>query len=146
MTDVCPNTQDWAKAIHDANKCISVKPDWGKGYGRKGAALYGAGDLEGALKAYTDGLAVEPGANLTTYKTCIVTCTVVLLTEFRDTRRLHPIFTLNNICRLHVNDTNQPLFYTCTGLAMLTNGLAEVTAQIRAEVNSIIFKVFRSKL
>ena len=63
MTDVCQNTQDWAKAIDDANKCISIKPDWGKGYGRKGAALHGAGDLEGALKAYKDGLAVEPGAS-----------------------------------------------------------------------------------
>jgi len=54
--------QDWTKAIDDANKCISIKPDWGKGYGRKGAALHGAGDLEGAQKAYKDGLAVEPGA------------------------------------------------------------------------------------
>jgi hypothetical protein len=106
MIDVCQNTQDWAKAIDDANKCISIKPGWGKGYGRKGAALHGAGDLEGALKAYKDGFAVEPGANLTTY----------------------------NICRLHVFDTNQPLINPCTGLAMLTNGLAEVTAQIRAEV------------
>ena len=61
MTDVCQNTQDWAKAIDDANKCISIKADWGKGYGRKGAALHGAGDLEGAQKAYKDGLAVEPG-------------------------------------------------------------------------------------
>ena len=61
MIDVCQNTQDWAKAIDDANKCISIKPGWGKGYGRKGAALHGAGDLEGALKAYKDGLAVEPG-------------------------------------------------------------------------------------
>ncbi len=78
MTDVCQNTQDWSTAIDDANKCISIKPGWGKGYG---AALHGAGDLEGALKAYKDGLAVEPGANLTTSKTCFVTFTVVLLTS-----------------------------------------------------------------
>lgn len=74
--------QNWAKAIEDADKCISIKPDWGKGYGRKGAAMHGAGDLEGAHKTYKAGLAVEPG------------------------------------------------------LAMLTNGLAEVETQIRNEANA----------
>ena len=74
MIDVCQNTQDWAKAIDDANKCISIKPGWGKGYGRKGAALHGAGDLEGAQKAYKDGLAVEPGANLATAKHAMYGC------------------------------------------------------------------------
>jgi hypothetical protein len=54
--------KNWMKAVEDAEKCISIKPDWGKGYGRKGAALHGMGDLEGAHKVYTDGLAVEPGA------------------------------------------------------------------------------------
>ena len=53
--------QNWAQAVEDADKCISIKPDWGKGYGRKGAALHGKGDLEGAHKAYKAGLAVEPG-------------------------------------------------------------------------------------
>eukprot|EP00960_Hanusia_phi_P077617 768717-Hanusia_phi.AAC.8 len=48
-------------ALKDAEMCISIKPDWGKGYGRKGAALHGKGDFEGALKAYKDGLAHEPG-------------------------------------------------------------------------------------
>ncbi len=57
-----PCVQNWIKAVEDAEKCISIKPDWGKGYGRKGAALHGMGDLEGAHKAYTAGLAVEPGA------------------------------------------------------------------------------------
>ena len=53
--------QNWPKAVEDADKCITIKPDWGKGYGRKGAALHGMGDLEGAHKAYKAGLAVEPG-------------------------------------------------------------------------------------
>jgi len=57
-----PHVQNWAKAVEDADKCISIKPDWGKGYGRKGAALHGMGDLEGAHKAYTEGLKIEPGA------------------------------------------------------------------------------------
>lgn len=74
--------QNWPKAVQDADMCITIKPDWGKGYGRKGAALHGMGDLEGAHKAYKAGLAIEPG------------------------------------------------------LAMLTNGMAEVEQQIRAEASS----------
>ena len=74
--------QNWAQAVEDADKCISIKPDWGKGYGRKGAALHGKGDLEGAHKAYKAGLAIEPG------------------------------------------------------LAMLSNGIAEVEAQIKAQASS----------
>ena len=31
--------QDFEKALADAEKCIEVKPDWGKGYIRKGLAL-----------------------------------------------------------------------------------------------------------
>jgi len=58
--------QNWPKAIDDADKCISIKPDWGKGYGRKGAALHGMGDLEGAHKAYKAGLAIEPGLSMLT--------------------------------------------------------------------------------
>jgi hypothetical protein len=53
--------QNWPKAVQDADMCITIKPDWGKGYGRKGAALHGMGDLEGAHKAYKAGLAIEPG-------------------------------------------------------------------------------------
>lgn len=38
-----------------------MKADWGKGWGRKGAALHGLGDLEGAQGAYEEGLKLEPG-------------------------------------------------------------------------------------
>ena len=50
----------WREALADAEKTISLKPDWAKGYGRKGAALFGARDLEGAKEAYAAGLAIEP--------------------------------------------------------------------------------------
>jgi stress-induced-phosphoprotein 1 len=43
---------------------VSLKSDWPKGYGRKGAALYGLGDLEGATKAYEEGLKIEPTNSL----------------------------------------------------------------------------------
>ena len=35
----------YAKALEDANKTTEIKPDWSKGWGRKGSALHGNGDL-----------------------------------------------------------------------------------------------------
>ena len=37
--------RDFDKALEDANKTTELKPDWAKGWGRKGAALHGTGDL-----------------------------------------------------------------------------------------------------
>lgn len=37
--------KDFNKALEDANKCVELSPGWSKGYGRKGAALHGLGDL-----------------------------------------------------------------------------------------------------
>lgn len=47
-------------AISDAETCVEMKPDWGKGYSRLGLALYKKGDLVGAQKAYAGGLACDP--------------------------------------------------------------------------------------
>jgi len=33
------------KALEDATKVTEIKPDWPKGWSRKGAALHGQGDL-----------------------------------------------------------------------------------------------------
>jgi len=51
---------DLAEALTDAEKCITLKADWGKGYSRKGAALYAAKDFGKAVAAYAAGLAIEP--------------------------------------------------------------------------------------
>lgn len=48
------------EALKDADKCIEIKPDWVKGYTRKGAALHKKRDYEEAVKAYEDGLKVDP--------------------------------------------------------------------------------------
>jgi stress-induced-phosphoprotein 1 len=40
-----------------------MAPKWGKGYGRKGAALTGLGQGGEAVKAYTAGLAIEPDSD-----------------------------------------------------------------------------------
>ncbi|KFA64405.1 hypothetical protein S40285_01068 [Stachybotrys chlorohalonatus IBT 40285] len=48
--------KEWDSALQDAEKTVQIKPDWAKGYGRKGAALHGKGDLLAAHDAYEEGL------------------------------------------------------------------------------------------
>ena len=52
--------KDWDAALKDAEKTTEIKPDWPKGWGRKGAALHGSGDLLGAYDAYEEGLKQDP--------------------------------------------------------------------------------------
>lgn len=52
--------KDWANALKDAEKTTEIKPDWPRGWGRKGAALHGSGDLLGAFDAYEEGLKHDP--------------------------------------------------------------------------------------
>lgn len=50
----------WTEALADAEKTTEMKPDWAKGYARKGAALFGMRELERAKEAYEEGLKREP--------------------------------------------------------------------------------------
>ncbi|KAK3355414.1 hypothetical protein B0H65DRAFT_451920 [Neurospora tetraspora] len=52
--------KDWDNALKDAEKTTEIKPDWPKGWGRKGTALFGKGDLLGANDAYDQGLKIDP--------------------------------------------------------------------------------------
>ncbi|ODM18203.1 hypothetical protein SI65_06074 [Aspergillus cristatus] len=52
---------DYQRALDDANKATELKPDWSKGWVRKGAALRGQGDLLAAHDAYEEALNLEPG-------------------------------------------------------------------------------------
>lgn len=56
--------KDYRAALLDAEKAIQLKPDWAKGYGRKGAALFGSGDYAAAKLAYEEGLKVDPSAKM----------------------------------------------------------------------------------
>ncbi|KAF7188522.1 Heat shock protein sti1-like [Pseudocercospora fuligena] len=47
-------------ALEDATKTTEIKPDWSKGWGRKGAALHGTGDLMGAVQAFDEALKLDP--------------------------------------------------------------------------------------
>jgi stress-induced-phosphoprotein 1 len=51
--------KQWPKALDDATKTTEIKPDWSKGWGRKGAALHGTGDLVGAVDAYEQALKLD---------------------------------------------------------------------------------------
>ncbi|KAI5298280.1 ubiquitin-protein transferase activating protein, partial [Ascosphaera pollenicola] len=52
--------RDFQKALEDAEKVTEIKADWPKGWGRKGAALHGLGDLLGANDAYEEALKLDP--------------------------------------------------------------------------------------
>ena len=39
------STKDFQSALDDAEKTIEIKPEWAKGWGRKGSALHGIGML-----------------------------------------------------------------------------------------------------
>jgi hypothetical protein len=45
----------------DAERCIAMQPKWSKGYSRLGLAKFKSGDLAGAMKAYSAGLALDAG-------------------------------------------------------------------------------------
>jgi stress-induced-phosphoprotein 1 len=51
--------KNWEKALEDANKTTEIKPDWAKGWGRKGTALHGTGDLVGASDAFDEALKLD---------------------------------------------------------------------------------------
>lgn len=46
--------------MQDAEKTVELKPDWPKGYSRKGAALYGLEELQDAVSVYEKGLSLDP--------------------------------------------------------------------------------------
>ncbi|CAI5743112.1 unnamed protein product [Hyaloperonospora brassicae] len=48
------------KALHDAKKCIELKPDWWKGYSRKGAAEHALQRFDAARATFNEGLRLEP--------------------------------------------------------------------------------------
>ncbi|KAG6999687.1 hypothetical protein G7Y79_00033g068750 [Physcia stellaris] len=52
--------KDFDKALEDANKTTEIKPDWAKGWGRKGSALHGKGSLVDATDAFEKALELDP--------------------------------------------------------------------------------------
>ena len=50
----------FSSALNDSEKVISLKPDWFKGYVRKGSSLAFLGRTSDALQAYQQGLQIDP--------------------------------------------------------------------------------------
>ncbi|KAK7582486.1 hypothetical protein V9T40_013931 [Parthenolecanium corni] len=48
------------EALADAEKTVSLKPDWAKGYSRLGSAFHSLGQFEKAAEAYEKGLQFDP--------------------------------------------------------------------------------------
>lgn len=53
------NLGKYEEALADAEKCISVKPDWAKGYSRKGLAALALKKFPDAKEAYSAGLKID---------------------------------------------------------------------------------------
>ena len=51
---------EFIKSMEDAEKCIELKPDWAKGYQRKGNALHSMGQRAEALLSYQKGVEIDP--------------------------------------------------------------------------------------
>ena len=49
----------FAEALNDAEKVVQLRPDWPKGFFRKGSALYGLGQYEDAVIAFLQCLALD---------------------------------------------------------------------------------------
>lgn len=52
--------KQYDKALEDATKTTEIKPDWAKGWGRKGAAEHGVGDLISAKDSFEEALKLDP--------------------------------------------------------------------------------------
>lgn len=50
----------YKQSLDDAEKTVSLKPDWAKGYSRKGSALAYLGKLDESIDAYEKGLMLDP--------------------------------------------------------------------------------------
>lgn len=52
--------QKWQESLTDAEKALELKPSFAKAYSRKGLALFNLKKLRDAVKAYEEGLKLDP--------------------------------------------------------------------------------------
>lgn len=54
--------KQFENALKDAEMCVKLKPDWAKGYSRKGLAEFNLGRLREAEATYSKGLTIDPNS------------------------------------------------------------------------------------
>lgn len=54
------NDESLDKALADAEKCIELAPEWGKGYGRRGEVLFSMGKYPESLESYQKAKELQP--------------------------------------------------------------------------------------
>lgn len=59
-SNIYSQKKDFQHALEDGEKCIELKPDFGKGYVRKADALSGMNKLSEAIAAISGGLDKDP--------------------------------------------------------------------------------------
>ena len=52
--------EKYEQALEDGAKCVSLKPDWSKGYARKGLAEFFLQEYDAASETYKAGLKIAP--------------------------------------------------------------------------------------
>lgn len=52
----------YEEALDDAEKVVELKPDWPRGWHRKGDAYYGLGEFQSAKRSYEESLRLDPSS------------------------------------------------------------------------------------
>jgi stress-induced-phosphoprotein 1 len=99
---------DASAALADADKCIELKPDWSKGYGRKGAAHHALHEYDEAYDAYERGLSVDPKD--TALSKGMEQVANVMRARMGNRNPLAGLFNPENIARLKAHPQTGPFF------------------------------------
>ena len=84
------------EALEDAQRTVTLKPDWGKGYFRQGMALAATGQMEEAVVSFFQCLALEES------------CSAALRSEINKVRKRHVFYHHSHFCLLRYCTDLQP--------------------------------------
>jgi tetratricopeptide (TPR) repeat protein len=88
-------TFKWQEALEDANGVLFLRPEWSKGYTRRGDALYGLYQYDQALEAYNQAASLERVNNIIQSK--ILRCNVHL-EHIEQGLEVYQLFPGRDIC------------------------------------------------
>eukprot|EP01097_Dermamoeba_algensis_P004480 TRINITY_DN2914_c0_g1_i1.p1 TRINITY_DN2914_c0_g1~~TRINITY_DN2914_c0_g1_i1.p1 ORF type:complete len:336 (+),score=86.13 TRINITY_DN2914_c0_g1_i1:72-1079(+) len=137
-------TGKYEEAKEDAQRCISLAPDWPKGYSRLGAAYYGLQKYDDSYNQYKKALALDPNNAQT--KTALAESFKKVEAEEANVRgeelmnKNKPSQAVESFTKSVENDPNNALYYCNRSKAYIANGQphqaledAEKTIALRPE-------------